>query len=253
MTLIEEPRQATTDLPGAEALMAEALIKEARQRQRRRWLLIVVAVLLLLVAGAILATHLVSPAKRSATSTSASKRLEAICLPSQLTVGPMDSAAAAGTGLMAIPVEDTSSVPCTLAGFPIVAFFSRSGAPLSITIGHSGPGPGFRASSAVQLGSGEATSAGFIVTSHDFPTDNETTCPQATSLQVKLPGVARSFNVSLAAVWPGMPLCSPGSPVNIGPIVKVSAFYDYGFPRYVHPRGIDYGGTSSYGPPQIRG
>ena len=40
MKVIEEPRQATTDVPDA-----EALIKEARSHQRKRWLIVMVVVL----------------------------------------------------------------------------------------------------------------------------------------------------------------------------------------------------------------
>jgi hypothetical protein len=252
MIVLEKPRHATTDLPGDNAPSAEALIKEARQRQRRRWLSVILAALLVIVAGVVLATHLVSAGKKSTTLTPKAKRYGTICLPSQLEVGSIDSAAAAGTGLLAIPIKNVSTLPCSLNGYPTLAFFASSGALLPITVGHSGPGPAFRTSSAVALGSGGAISAGFVTTSYDFPTDRETTCPQATSLRVTLPGVARSFRASIG-VSPGMPLCSPGSPVNIGPMVPVSAFYSYGFARYALPRGIDYGATSAYGPPQIRG
>jgi hypothetical protein len=251
--VLDEPKRAATKPQLSEVLIAEALIKEARQRLRRRWLSSVLAALVLLAAGVVLATHLASGRTKSATSTSTGERPGATCLPSQLAVGPFDGAAAAGTGLEAIPVKDTSSLPCSLRGYPIVAFFNISGALLATTVGHSGPGPGFRESSAVELGSGDTADAGFIMTTHDFPTDNETTCPQATFLRVTLPGVERSYQVRIPDLWPGLNLCSPGSPVNIGPIVKVSAFYEYGFARYVHPPGIDYGATSIYGPHQIRG
>jgi len=46
--IVLEPRQATTDLPDA-----EALIKEARQRQHKRWLLIGIVVLIVAVASGI--------------------------------------------------------------------------------------------------------------------------------------------------------------------------------------------------------
>ncbi len=48
MKVIEEPRQATTDVPDA-----EALIREARQRQHRRWLLIGIIVLMAMVVSGI--------------------------------------------------------------------------------------------------------------------------------------------------------------------------------------------------------
>ena len=40
MKVIAEPRQVTTELPDA-----EALIKEARSHQRKRWLIVMVVVL----------------------------------------------------------------------------------------------------------------------------------------------------------------------------------------------------------------
>ena len=45
MRVIEEPRQAIGDLPDA-----EALIKEARQRQRRRWLIVIAVILAVAMA-----------------------------------------------------------------------------------------------------------------------------------------------------------------------------------------------------------
>ncbi len=45
MRVIEEPRQVTTDLPDA-----EALIREARQRQRRRWLTVIAVILAVVMA-----------------------------------------------------------------------------------------------------------------------------------------------------------------------------------------------------------
>ena len=41
MIVVEEPRQATTDRPEVQGVNVEALIKEARRRQRRRWLSII--------------------------------------------------------------------------------------------------------------------------------------------------------------------------------------------------------------------
>ena len=57
MKVLDQQRQETTDLPEAETLTTEALIKEARRRQRLRWLSIGVAALLFVLAGVVLATH----------------------------------------------------------------------------------------------------------------------------------------------------------------------------------------------------
>jgi hypothetical protein len=56
MKVIEKPRQATTDLPDA-----EALIREARQRQRRRYSVFAVIVVLV-IAGASTAVAIVTEA-----------------------------------------------------------------------------------------------------------------------------------------------------------------------------------------------
>ena len=52
MIVVEEPRHATWDHPHTEPLSAEALIKEARQRQRRRWIGVAI-VLLVIVVGSV--------------------------------------------------------------------------------------------------------------------------------------------------------------------------------------------------------
>jgi hypothetical protein len=59
MKVIEEPRQATTDLPDAGPLMAEALIKEARRHRRRRHLayVAVTIVVIAVVAVAVVASR----------------------------------------------------------------------------------------------------------------------------------------------------------------------------------------------------
>jgi hypothetical protein len=53
MIVTEEPRQVTTDLLEAHGVNSEALIKEARRRQRKRWLAIGVVVLIVAVASGI--------------------------------------------------------------------------------------------------------------------------------------------------------------------------------------------------------
>lgn len=59
--IVLEPRQDTTGIPEAPGVNAEALIKEARRRQRLRWLSIAVAALLLVLAGVVVATHFAFP------------------------------------------------------------------------------------------------------------------------------------------------------------------------------------------------
>lgn len=51
MKVLDQQHQDTTDLPEAETLTAEALIREARQRQRRRWVIVISAVSVVLGAA----------------------------------------------------------------------------------------------------------------------------------------------------------------------------------------------------------
>ncbi len=66
MTVIEDPRQATTDLSDA-----EALIKEARDRQRKRHLLVGIVVLMAIIVGGVIYAIVSRPSARARpTSTS---------------------------------------------------------------------------------------------------------------------------------------------------------------------------------------
>ena len=64
-------RQGTTDLPDAEALTAEALIKDARQRQhRRRLVLVIIAIVVIASVSAAVALVTNRLAAHNATATS---------------------------------------------------------------------------------------------------------------------------------------------------------------------------------------
>jgi hypothetical protein len=121
MKVIEEPGQATTDdVPGADPLMAEALIKEARSRQRRRWLSIVAAVLVLAVLGAVLVTHFTSPAKKTTTRTGTNPTATVpTCLASQLLAAngpPLGGASQEGS--FTVTLTNRGHGPCVLDGYP---------------------------------------------------------------------------------------------------------------------------------------
>src|SRR5271165_3435773 len=94
---IEGPRQATPD-----ASDAEALIRQARRRQRLRRLVVLGAVLLV-IAGVLLSTHLLSSAKKPASLSSAREGSGSPrCTPTHLKVGDLGGSAGTGTGILTI-------------------------------------------------------------------------------------------------------------------------------------------------------
>ena len=141
------------------------------------------------------------------------------CTPSQLTVGGFGTSAAAGTGVVTIRIEDTSSLPCSLTGYPVVTFLNSAGTPLHVTVSHTGIWP--PGVPRIVLPPGEAASAGFIILSSDIQ-QTSTPCPVATSISVTPPNMSASFKVDTAVQVLGIFLCRPGSAVDISPIVKVT-------------------------------
>lgn len=91
MKVSEVPRQATTDLPAA-----EALIKEARQRQRRRWLLVIIAILVIvgvctavaMVTNRPAAHNVTAPASKAKVAGPPMGSLVSLKLAGPLAVGP---------------------------------------------------------------------------------------------------------------------------------------------------------------------
>ena len=139
------------------------------------------------------------------------------CTPSQLTVGGFGTSAAAGTGVVTIRIEDTSSLPCSLTGYPVVTFLNSAGTPLHVTVSHTGIWP--PGVPRIVLPPGEAASAGFIILSSDIQ-QTSAPCPVATSISVTPPNMSASFKVDTAIQVPGIFLCRPGSALDISPIVK---------------------------------
>ena len=138
------------------------------------------------------------------------------CTAAQLMVGGFGTSAAAGHEVVTIRIEDTSSLPCWLNGYPLVTFLNSAGMPLPVTVSHTGIWPPGVAT--LVLPPGRPASAGFIIIiSSDVPAGQ---CPTATSMKVKLPKVPASFAVDAATVLgPGILLCGPGHLVDISPIV----------------------------------
>jgi photosystem II stability/assembly factor-like uncharacterized protein len=149
----------------------------------------------------------------------------AACTASQVTVGGFGSSGAAGTGVSTIRIENTSSSPCSLRGYPVVTFLGNASSRfdpaaypahvLRVAVGHTSF---FGDVSRVVLPPGQAASAGFVITNYD--NEGGTTCPTATSIRVKLPDMRQSFTVGVAVQVIGILLCPPASAAYVSPIVK---------------------------------
>lgn len=118
MRILEEPRQATTDLPDAGALVAEALIKEARQRQRKRWL--VIACVVVLGMAAVLVAHTYLSAVRSASPGTRTRESAGLspCASAQLGAAFWATPASMQGQIDGLNLRNTSSAVCSLMGYP---------------------------------------------------------------------------------------------------------------------------------------
>ena len=144
MILKEEPRQATTDIPEAHGVSAEALIKEARQRQRRRWLSIAVAAIVVVVASGI-AVHLASPARKPPVQSTTGTRPSGADTTAYPTCGPGQLALSSRFYNVDISgsydiysVTNKGAAPCSLRGAPRYTAQNVAGKPL-MTISESVP------------------------------------------------------------------------------------------------------------------
>ena len=170
-------------------------------------------------AAAAAAIKAETAAKAAAAAEAAEIASSQSCTAAQLTVGGFGTSGAAGTQVVTIRIEDTSSLPCSLTGYPVVTFLSSAGTPLSVTVSH-GSGIWPPGVATLVLPPGEAASAGFIVLSSDTPLSTAQ-CPTATSISVRLPDMTASYAVDTAtALGPGIALCGPASLVDISPVVK---------------------------------
>jgi hypothetical protein len=134
------------------------------------------------------------------------------CTASQLRLGFFGSGGGnPGQAVTAIRVTDTSSLPCSLRGYPAVTFLSKAGAVMRVTVGRTPTSVFYGAVTTVLLPPRKAASAGFLVTSSAFPAEG-TACPAA-SIRVRLPNMTQTFKVT-AAAW----LCRLSA--DISPVVK---------------------------------
>ena len=156
-------------------------------------------------------TQASTPTTRITTTTTEANVVStaAACHASQLTVGGFGITGVSFTGVITIRIENTSSSPCSLRGYPVVTFlgnarsrFDPASYPahlLRVTEDHT---RFFGAMTRVVLAPGRAASAGFVITSDGD--EGSAICPTATAIRVRLPDTDAWFRVGTAIQVPGI-------------------------------------------------
>ncbi len=149
----------------------------------------------------------------STTSTSSSATSTSC---SDITASAGQGQGAAGTITGVITVTNAATTACMANGYPTVALFSGSGAPITVTMVN-----GLSVNVSSQANAGPSTvsiapssTAQFAYQYSDVPVGNETSCPQSESASVTMPGA---------------PSGSPKFTLSIGPCgngtIRVSPIY----------------------------
>lgn len=168
-------------------------------------------------------THRAAPTTSStSTSTTAStttttSAASTACV--HITASAGQGQGAAGTITGVITVTNTGSSACTANGYPRIALFSGSSAPLNVTMVNglsvtlSPPANGAPSPVAVA----PSSTAQFAYQYSDVPTGSETSCPTSETAAVTLPGATMSSALFPLSIAP----CSNGT-IRVSPVYPSS-------------------------------
>ena len=154
----------------------------------------------------------------TSTSTSASSTTTTAAAPTactHITASAGQGQGAAGTITGVITVTNTGPSTCTADGYPKVALFSGSGAPLNVTIVNGlsvtlSP-PANAAPSSVAVA--PSSTAQFAYQYSDVPVGTETSCPSSEIATVTLPGATTPSPTFALAISP----CNNGT-IRVSPV-----------------------------------
>jgi hypothetical protein len=151
------------------------------------------------------------------TSTSTTVAASASC--NSITASAGQSQGAAGTITGVITVTNTGSSLCMADGYPKVALFSGSGAPLTVTIVNglsvSLSPPANAGPSAVSVA--PSSTAQFSYQYSDVPVGSETSCPMSETASVTMPGATTASPTFALAIGP----CDNGT-IRVSPVYAPS-------------------------------
>jgi hypothetical protein len=148
----------------------------------------------------------------AATTTSTSATSTAC---NHVAAAPGQGQAAAGTVTGLVTVTNTGSAPCTVNGYPTMALFSGSGAPLTVTIVN---GLSVTVSSAANapptsFSVAPSATAQLAYQFSDVPVGSQTSCPTSESATVTMPGATTASPSFQLAIGP----CGNGT-IKVSPV-----------------------------------
>lgn len=152
------------------------------------------------------------------TTTSSSTTTTAGAAPAacnQINASPGQGQGAAGTITGLVTVTNTGTSPCTLNGYPTIALFSGSGAPLTVTMVN---GLSVTVSTAANappssFSVAPSSTAQFAYQFSDVPVGSETSCPTSESAGVTMPGATTASPTFQLAIGP----CGNGT-IRVSPV-----------------------------------
>lgn len=138
----------------------------------------------------------------SPSTTTSTGATSAAC--SHITAAAGQGQGAAGTITGIITVTNTASSPCTVNGYPTMALFSGSGAPLTVTMVNGlsvsiSPAANAPPSS---FSVAPSSTAQFAYQFSDVPVGSETSCPTSESASVTMPGATTASPTFQLAIGP---------------------------------------------------
>jgi len=153
----------------------------------------------------------------ASTTTTTSAAASTAC--NHITAAASGSQGAAGTITGIITVTNTGTTSCTANGYPKVALYSGSSAPLTVTMVNGlsvdlSP-PANATPSAVAIA--PSSTAQFAYQYSDVPVGTETSCPTSETAAVTLPGATTSSALFPLAIGP----CNTGT-IRVSPVYAPS-------------------------------
>lgn len=153
----------------------------------------------------------------TAPTTSPPTAVSAVCNHISASAGSSEGAAGTITGV--VTVTNTGPTACTVNGYPTVALYSGSGAPLTVTMANGLSVDLSPAANAppTPVAIAPASTAQFAYQFSDVPVGAETSCPTSEQASTVMPGATASSPSFALAIAP----CGNGT-IHVSPLYKTA-------------------------------